>query len=95
MRAHSHSTDMNQGLRDDPERKKFYESKVMLGRISDVEEQAGLAVFLLSPYASCKCLQSSFQCKVSLHGRYHRVRLYRRWRGDSLVMGLLSPSNLS
>ncbi|ORX36507.1 putative NADP-dependent mannitol dehydrogenase [Kockovaella imperatae] len=45
-------TDMNQGLRDDPERKKYYEKKVMLGRISDVEEQAGLAIFLLSPYAS-------------------------------------------
>ena len=48
------STDMNQGLRDDLERKKFYEGKTMLGRISDVEEQAGLAVFLLSPYASCE-----------------------------------------
>ena len=46
---------MNQGLRDNAERRQFYEGKTMLGRISDVEEQAGLAVFLLSPFASCKC----------------------------------------
>ncbi|RSH94571.1 hypothetical protein EHS25_004375 [Saitozyma podzolica] len=45
-------TDMNQQLRDDPEKKKFYSAKTMLGRISDPSEQAGSVVFLLSDYAT-------------------------------------------
>jgi hypothetical protein len=48
------STDMNQGLRDDPERRKYYENLVMLKRISDPHEQAGQVVFLLSDYSSCE-----------------------------------------
>jgi len=47
-------TDMNQALRDDPKLEKFYADKTMLKRISKPDEQAGIAVFLLSDYASCK-----------------------------------------
>jgi hypothetical protein len=45
---------MNQMLRDDPERKKFYEDQTMLKRISDPAEQASTVVFFLSDFASCK-----------------------------------------
>ena len=52
--ADTRSTDMNQSLRDDPERKKFYENLTMLKRISSADEQAGSVVFLLSDYATCE-----------------------------------------
>ncbi|KAK8861447.1 hypothetical protein IAR55_002266 [Kwoniella newhampshirensis] len=45
-------TDMNQGLRDDPELKKSVASNTFLNRISEPDEQAGPVVFLLSDQAS-------------------------------------------
>ncbi|WRT65594.1 uncharacterized protein IL334_002539 [Kwoniella shivajii] len=45
-------TDMNAGLKDDPEFEKKVAASTMLNRISTPDEQAGTAVFLLSDYAS-------------------------------------------
>ncbi|WVQ94524.1 hypothetical protein IAU59_001603 [Kwoniella sp. CBS 9459] len=45
-------TEMNTAIRESPEILKAFESKVMLSRGAEPEEQAGPVVFLLSDYAS-------------------------------------------
>lgn len=44
---------MNQCFRDDPQMKERFEDRTFLKRIAKPEEQAGIAVFYLSDYASC------------------------------------------
>lgn len=85
------STDMNQQLRDDPEKKKFYSAKTMLGRISDPSEQAGSVVFLLSDYATCEWPRGFVTPVRNLTlSRYDRHAAHRGWRSDMLVMDHLA-----
>ena len=80
------STDMNQGLRDDPERKKYYENLAMLKRISDPHEIAGQVVFLLSERASCQLLLMAPTKAADFRRlRHHWHRHPRRWRCYGMV----------
>jgi hypothetical protein len=76
---------MNDILRTDPEELKKASDGNVLKRVSQPDEQAGMAVFLLSDHASCQSPLDHHQLWLTIAIRYHRCRAHDRWRSHIMV----------